>query len=146
MKKYIHFGAKNFDPNKVREIKNRKMFTKPIGGFWASPTDAKYGWEEWSENNYYEECDENNSITFTLTDNAKVLTIKSVDDLKNLPINVPLGFNFTGTVYLDFEALAREYDAIEVYISEDSRLYEALYGWNCDNILIMNKDIIKECK
>lgn len=146
MKKYIHYGAKEFDPNKVKEVKNRMMFTKPVGGFWASPTDAKYGWKEWNNSNEFKECDEDNSITFTLTDNARILVIKSVDDLKNLPVNDPLGLNFTDTVYLDFEALAKEYDAIEVYISEDSRLYDALYGWDCDSILIMNKDIVKECK
>jgi len=47
------------------------------------------------------------------------------------------------TVYLDFNKLKEEYDAIEVFISSDSRLYRALYGWDCDSILIMNKDVIE---
>lgn len=146
MKKYIHYGTKKFDPNKVREIQNKMMSTKPVGGFWASPTDAKYGWKEWNIENDLKACDEDYSITFTLADNAKILVIKSVNDLKNLPVNDPLGLNFTDTVYLDFEALAKEYDAIEVYISEDSRLYNALYCWDVDSILIMNKDIVIDCE
>ena len=42
-----------------------------------------------------------------------------------------------------------EYDAIELHLSEEvvddylESLYFKLYGWDCDSILIMNKDIIK---
>ena len=43
---------------------------------------------------------------------------------------------------LDFEELKKEYDAIEVIISDG--LYYALYGWDCDSILILNKDIVEE--
>ena len=49
-------------------------------------------------------------------------------------------------VYLDFEAIALKYDAIEVNISNDWKLYDALYGWDCDSILVMNKKIIEICR
>lgn len=45
MKKYIHYGAKSFIPGFVRQIVNKPLFTKPKGGLWASPVDAKYGWK-----------------------------------------------------------------------------------------------------
>lgn len=47
-------------------------------------------------------------------------------------------------IALDFEEIKKEYDAIEVLISEDDQLYWDLYGWDCDSLLILNKDIIKE--
>ena len=43
---------------------------------------------------------------------------------------------------IDFEKLASRYDAIEVLISKDGRLYSALYGWDCDSILILNPNVI----
>lgn len=35
------------------------------------------------------------------------------------------------------------YDAIELSLSADHRLYWDLYGWDCDSILVMNPDKIK---
>ena len=49
-------------------------------------------------------------------------------------------------IFLDFEKLSKEYDAIEVNISECRDLYYSLYGWDCDSIVIMNPDIIEEIK
>ncbi|MFR3519297.1 MAG: hypothetical protein ACLTT4_12785 [Coprobacillus cateniformis] len=45
---------------------------------------------------------------------------------------------------LDFEELKRQYDAIEVNISNDYGLYWKLYGWDCDSILVMNSDVVVE--
>lgn len=42
--------------------------------------------------------------------------------------------------------MSKDYDAVEVLISEDRRLYQQLYGWDCDSILIMNPDIVIEKK
>lgn len=43
----------------------------------------------------------------------------------------------------------RLYDGIELHISEETtdldkydELYFALYGWDCDSILIMNPDVV----
>lgn len=48
-----------------------------------------------------------------------------------------------GNYNLDFEKLKEDYDAIEVLISKDSRLYWSLYSWDCDSLLVLNKDIIE---
>jgi len=49
-------------------------------------------------------------------------------------------------VFLDFEKIKESYDAIELLISKDQRLYYKLYGWDCDCILVLNKDAIEEVK
>lgn len=43
--KYIHYGSKHFDINRFKPIKNESLFTKPIGGLWASKVDDNYGWK-----------------------------------------------------------------------------------------------------
>lgn len=144
MKKYIHYGAKKFDRVLCMPIHNIRMFTKPSGGFWASKIDAEFGWKEWCEDNDYFDCDEENSFIFELAENARILEINSVEDLKKLPgRNRDIGFLGGFYTMLDFEKLAEQYDAIEVSISSDYRLYRALTGWDCDSILIMNPDIVR---
>ena len=47
-------------------------------------------------------------------------------------------------VYLDFEEMLRNgIDAVYVEISSDNRLYWALYGWDCDSIVVMNPAVVE---
>ena len=140
---YIHYGHKHFEVNEFEPISNRELFPKPFGGFWASPVNAEYGWKDWNESEHFRECKLENSFKFRLNEKAKVLRIKSVNDLEELP-KAQDGFGYM--VILDFEKLAEQYDAIEVTIGYDRYLYYALYGWDCDSILIMNPDVVVECK
>ena len=128
MERYIHYGSTQFEPSKVGEIEN-ECFTKPSGGFWASPVNAVYGWKEWNEDEH-----------FTLKPEAKILKINTVEDLEGLPT---LG-ELYNRYLLDFEKIKNElgYDAIEVMAGSGKGLYYALYGWDCDSILIMNPDIV----
>jgi len=146
--KYIHYGHKNFDIKKFDKIENRPLSVKPLGGFWGSREDTDIGWLQWCTGNEF--CMERleTSFTFTLSKNAKVLTIDNFTQLKDLPLNtdspidVPMSW-----VTLDFEKLAKEYDAIEVLLSKDwNKLYFGLYGWDCDSILIFNPSIVIEEK
>lgn len=143
---YVHYGTRWWNPQIFRQIVNQPHFTKPAGGLWASPIDAKYGWKDWNEVEHVKECREENSFRFKLRDDANVLYIRSADDLKqHLPKKYEhrsVGQDFL-PVYLDFEELLhRGIDAVYVEVSADHRLYWALYGWDCDSILIMNPDII----
>lgn len=47
MEKYIHYGCKVFDKDLFINITNMLLSTKPYGGFWASRTDAAFGWKDW---------------------------------------------------------------------------------------------------
>ena len=144
MKKYIHYGHEPFDRSLISPIRNRDYFTKPWGGFWASPVDAPFGWKQWCERENFAQHRFGCSFTFTLSPEAKVLTISSTLDLRGLPRGDTFGLDL-GMVCLDFEELVKQgYDAVELELSRDWELYWALYGWDCDSIVILNRDVIVE--
>ena len=98
-------------------------------------------------------CDEENSFSFVLSEDANVFHIRSVKDLDNLPQQkMPLELtSFKNAVFPDFElALLTGYDAIELHLSEEDPseigfmkgLYNSLYGWDCDSIVILNPSVI----
>lgn len=152
MGRYIHYGHKDFNGHSFVGIKN-EMFPriKPVGGFWASPVDAKYGWKDWCDSEKFIECNKNNSFEFSIDESANIFHIYSVSDLKRLPENkMDSMFSHSMWYCIDFEQCVKMgIDAIELHLSEDrpedlfNSLYYALYGWDCDSILIMNPNIIK---
>ena len=141
-KKYKHYGNTCFIPALVRPIKNIPDYTKPHGGIWASPVDAEFGWKDWCKEEHFRECREDNSFCFTLAENAKVAVIDSIVALDGLPRQE---CDIKMWTVLDFEKMVQMgYDAIEFVLSSDYRLYMALYGWDCDSILVMNPEVIRE--
>lgn len=143
---YIHYGSRVYDPDRVKTIRNSPHWVKPNGGLWASAVDAKYGWKQWCEAENFRDCSEENSFRFSISSNARVLHLRNSSDLKVLPKQEN---NLGSGVCLDFEKLIQQgYDAVEVHISDDPGdgrycLYYSLYGWDCDSIVIMNKEIIE---
>lgn len=139
---YIHYGHTAFDHNSFIPIQNKQCWVKPRGGLWASPINAKRGWKDWYEAEDFRECIEENSFRFTLSE-ANIFIIDSVDKLKELPvIKDPIRKSIS--TLIDFEkCIELGYDAIELNLSADPKLYWELYGWDCDSILVMNPDKIK---
>lgn len=149
-KKYIHYGHSEFRPELFREIKNRYAFVKPSGGLWASPVDAELGWKQWCIREEFRVDRLLDSFTFELSENSKILHIRSVHDLESLPRQQNLVMT-PSWVALDFEKLLADgWDAVELHLSEERQdergwfdgLYWELYGWDCDSILIMNSEVI----
>lgn len=144
--KYIHYGSKHFDINRFKPIKNESLFTKPIGGLWASKVDDNYGWKNLCKNNGFNIGELEEYFIFTLKENVRVLEINNIKDLEPLPKCKKIDeFDFLniGWVLLDFEEIQKQYDAILVNIN-DSNLYYALYGWDCNSLLVMNSDCVLE--
>ena len=151
---YIHYGAKQYDLSKVKPIRNKPLFTKPDGGFWGCPLGSGFGWKEWCmrENFHLDQYSDDNSFQFTLSKNANIIHLNSVDDLNNLPqlnSHIPIPW-----ILLDFEKLLSDgIDAIQLNMSNEhsstnseklyDSLYFALYGWDCDSVLVMNKEKIE---
>jgi hypothetical protein len=140
-KQYIHYGHSDFDMSKFVEPSNHEGggFFKPNGGFWASPVDAEAGWDRFVKSEEIDWKDLSKSFTFELSPDARVYTINSVDDIRQLPI---LSENGVETINLDFEKIANDYDAIQANAGSNRDVYQALYGWDVDALLILNPDII----
>ena len=145
---YIHYGSTTLLP--IKPIVNENYFTKPKGGLWASPVNAKFGWDDWCKREHFRKNTKENSFRFVLKDNAKILHIYSVADLDALPkqkVDIDSGL----MCYLDFEKIEKDYDGVELHLSEEkfgdndicSGLYFKLYGWDCDSIIIFHNDAIK---
>lgn len=139
MSTYIHYGSNHFDTTRFRPVLNTSCFNKPIGGLWASSQDTEFGWKEWCLQEAFKTDCLKKHFSFVLKPSAKVLIIKDTDDLKELPRICDDSF----WVCLDFEQLAKHYDAIELKLSNCPDLYFALLGWDCDSLLVMNPDMIK---
>lgn len=145
---YIHYGSNKF--HSFFPPKNEGRWTKPIGGLWASRTDAKFGWKDWVEKNQFHEDSLLSSFKFTLKDDARVLHIYESAQVDKLP---SLYKEDTLFACPNFEQIQKDYDAMELHLSEErfpddadwtyKSLYYKLYGWDCDCILIFNYKIVQ---
>lgn len=130
--KFIHYGATEFDAGKVLPIQNSGR-NKPFGGMWASPVDAEFGWKDFCEAEDFRVCREN--FEFELAPDARILRLVNKGDEKVLPVIGNTNFGLP----VDFEKVAEEYDAIYLEIKN---MYYAMYGWDCDSLLVLNPAVV----
>ena len=74
---------------------------------------------------------------------SKILSIRKSSDLEPLP-KLHDSEKFYGTVFLDFEKLAKQYDAIELFVYGDFDLQGLLGTWDCDCVLVLKPDAVQE--
>lgn len=146
---YIHYGSTAFDPSHGFPIKNEECWVKPKGGLWASRKNASWGWKDWCEEEDFRDCVDTESFSFILKDGATVAVISTLEQLYALP-EMSKG-RFSHISYnIDFEeCLKQGIDAIELcwygeeyHANHEDNLHFALYGWDCDSIIILNPDIV----
>lgn len=137
----IHYGSNQFNIELINQIKNDN-WVKPKGGLWTSPVNSEWGWENWCKSEQFRDCNEKISFKLKLNNDAKIYIIDCFDDLVSAPkITFNLGENYQKQ-YIDFEELAKEYDAIWLTIKGLNQTHLSypldFYGWDCETILIMN--------
>lgn len=163
---FIHHGEKPYCKALINPVKNETLpdgrlgFDKPYdGGFWATIYNPNMR-DEWElfcleELNRPDRLKYN--VKFTLKPSSKVYVIHTPEDVFALPgrfrfdrkkiTDSERDFmgkyirNFYDQYYLDFEAIAEEYDAILVYMSND--INHILYSWDVSTLLVFNPDIIE---
>ena len=143
---YIHFGSPEFDKSKFRPVANSNGYfaNKPLygTGLWASPVGAEWGWGNFCRSEDFHVDNLRCSFRFTLKKGARVMHIREIDDL----VNPHISLNGYNVATFDFEALAKEYDAIEFHYSESYDTYYPMYGWDCDSIVILSPDVVNTKK
>lgn len=138
----ISYGiGERFDSSKFEPIQNR-LFVKPLGGLWASPTETKYGWRDWciEESFRIERLEE----SFEFWYSGNVLKVDSVADLDRMTWVAVYDI----MQYPDFEAMQNSgVDAIWLTERGQSQTRylpgRNLYGWDCECVLVMNPDGVK---
>lgn len=139
----IHYGAKEFNANLFSKVRNREpLWVKPTGGFWCSPVNSKYGWVDFCSDEGFNEDGITDSFTFSLYENSRVYVIDTSRDLLNIAKLI-----IFKNLFIDFEDVATKYDAIHLTINgqRETRFNYGcdLYGWDCESVLILNKNCIK---
>lgn len=147
---YIHYGSPSYEVNKFDTPRN-KLGTKPIGGLWGTPINGNLRWDKWCKENNFREDRLNTSFKFQLAENAKVLMIADEKDLYGCPkitvsTDYPRYFRempwHSGAI--DYEKLIEMgIDAVQVCLDK-SEVYFLMYGWDCDSIVVLNPNVIKE--
>lgn len=145
----IHYGAKQYQHSQIDKIKNRQ-FVKPNGGIWTSPVNSNWGWKDWCENNDFRTYEESNCFKLKFKADARILIIDSLEDLKKLPTYVVTYSDKYKKEYVDFELLSEVSDAIWLTTKGESKTRFSepidLYGWDCESVLITNKDCCYQVK
>lgn len=149
----IFYGSSIFSFDKFEKIKNRTYMNKPEGGLWTSPLDSEYSWKKWCEDEDFRACEEKNSFKLKIKTNSKILKINTNSDLINLPLQnlSEEGFNGNAHIrtYIDFEKIL-EIGIDAIWLTENGQTETRLsyplnlYGWDCETVLILNKDCCHE--
>ena len=159
---YVHFGNNEYIP--FAGVRNVREWQKPKGGLWGSREGDPNGWEAWCRKEHYQLQRLKNHFSFTLTKKSRILTLEKEKQLIDLPKQKPWepkDLSWMETLepdqiptseqldewlspnwcLLDFEKLAKQYDAIELMNAGAFR--SSLSLWDCNCILVMNPDVIQ---
>lgn len=138
---FIHYGDNQFDEKKFKDIKNYSS-NKPIGGLWASPINCGRSWVDFCTDNEFmlEKLDKH--FRFKLKSNSNVYVVDSHESAINM-INKYEDIKENIFTYLNFEKMLSDgIQAVLFLMSKDRLLYFDFYGWDCDCILVLDKNII----
>lgn len=160
-KQYVTVGTETISSNIFRKILrplNNYTF-KPTGGLWAAEFN-KYSISDWYEymltKDSYLQALKSFKVAaiFTLKDDAKILTIDSCNQIKELAKKYPSYHHILGlcepltkqNIIFDFEELAKDYDGVYVdyYKINFSGEIETFKTWSINTLLLFNIDCIEK--
>lgn len=138
----IHYGSSAYDPSKFKPICDRHWI-KPDGGLWGSPVSSDHSWMSWCESEEFHMEQLKQSFQFTFK--GSLFVINSEEDMNRLPWIEP--GSMMGYCFVSFEALeACGFDGVHLTDKGERETRwtrpRNLYGWDCESVLVMNKDSI----
>ena len=141
----------NFDGSKFKSVKNKMGFNKPNFGFWGCQytEGQETAWEQWCSTEMPEWLENKEKFDFTLAENARVLTIDSLEDMKAVAkdytkVFIP-GMDLMNCI--DWETLSTVYDAVIWTANgvEECRYQEGALSTeyiDIESICIFNPDVV----
>ena len=144
---FISYGTDRFDVNQFRQpifnSKRAMINNKPVGGLWASPINAEYGWVDFCDSNSFHLKTLAKHFIFKLKTDAKIYVIDNEEDLRK--ISTLPDMNYYDVLGINWELL-REYDGVLV-TDNGCRLkflngIKGLEAWDVASICIFNPNII----
>lgn len=138
---YLHYGTDIFRPELFKSIKNRENFNKPANGFWGTPINGGYTWRDYCQDELPYLCYLLNKVClFRLKPGAKMIRIEKKEDVEEIKHYQKEGI-YSTSYPLDYEQLAKEYDAIEWWKNDFT--HWQFYGWDIDSIVVLNASAIE---
>ena len=145
----IHYTPeKNFQ---LRDILIRNGYRgdglpcKPLGGLWTCPRATKDSWKKWCKGEYSPDpLSDHTSILLTIRTDT-MLTISTEKDLQKLP-TVTLSPSFP-MLWIDFESIVKR-NIQSIHLTDKGQWATryshplSLYGWDCESVLILNKESV----
>lgn len=141
---FISYGTDEFDVNKFRQpifnSKRAMINNKPVGGLWASPIDAQFGWVDFCDCSSFHLKTLAKHFIFKLKPNANIYIIDNVEDLRKIS-TIP----FYGELCINWELL-QDFDGI--FVTDNGRKLKVVKGlrgldaWDVASICVFNPDII----
>lgn len=139
-KTYIHYGSATFDP---KHKLSPERWDKPAG-FWASPISCGISWKDFCKGERWNLESLTVSFRFHLKKGTRILKVHDMSDIRPyLDYNKPIVDWFKGKEYaFDHEALRRDYDGMELFLSDSWYLrdYIRFYTWDVDSLVLWNLD------
>ena len=144
---FISYGTDEFDINNFRkpifDSKRAMINNKPVGGLWASPIDAQYGWVDFCDCNSFHLKTLAKHFIFKLKTDAKIYVIDNEEDLRK--ISTLPDMNYYDVLGINWELL-KDYDG--VFVTDNGRHLKNLNGikgleaWDVASICIFNPNVI----
>lgn len=144
---FISYGTDEFDVNKFRQpifnSKRAMINNKPVGGLWASPIDAQFGWVDFCDCNSFHLKTLAKHFIFRLKPNANIYIIDNEEDLRK--ISTLPDINYHNNLGINWELL-KDYDG--VFVTDNGRHLKFLNGikgleaWDVASICIFNPNVI----
>lgn len=150
---YEHYGNTRFDPTKTGNIGTCRNL-KPMGGLWACAQNEDQSWSSflgWGQPEYRDD----NKFAFSLSSDAKILKIDSIEAIAYLQQHYPQDWSArVEYIYLkelfqsgvpalmvDWQQVSQDYDGIYYSVSE---LWNAFGPYDVNSLCVFNPDVVIE--
>lgn len=150
---FIHYGSNEFKPELVQfknpnRADNPSCLNKPSFGLWASPIgDEYFTWKDWFEREELYADSLNRSFSFTLSDDAKILKINSIDEWLNFCDQfgkIP-DYDYEKRCELRvkiWDDITKNFDAFFLYYSNFPGWDLNFSSWDVDSLVVFNPDVV----